>query len=138
MKDIVRILEEIIDNNIDEVDFPQVKGNSIRIKNMVIRKSRNGYLIYDTKDNRQVAKTFCKASAVAVAKSLAKGIDQTDKVLRYDSIIEKNYNDSLFYKNTLRRTKDDFKRSVIEIRFLDAKDRTESAKRFLDSIIFAG
>lgn len=137
MKDIVKVLEEIIDQHIDEVDFPQVKGNSIRIKHMVIRKSRNGYLIYDTQDNKQVAKTFCKASAIALAKNLAKGLNVTEKVLQYDHIIEKNYMDSIFYKNTISKTTDEFKRDVIEIRFLDAKDRTESAKRSLDAFIFA-
>lgn len=137
MKDIVKVLEEIIDQHIDEVDFPQVRGNSIRIKHMVIRKSRNGYLIYDTQDNKQVAKTFCKASAIALAKNLAKGLNVTEKVLQYDHIIEKNYMDSIFYKNTISKTTDEFKRDVIEIRFLDAKDRTESAKRSLDAFIFA-
>jgi len=137
MKDIVKVLEDIINQNVNEIDFPYVKGNSIRIKNMVIRKSRNGYLVYDTKENKQVAKTFCKSSAVAIAKSMAKGFDVIDQVMIWDQIIEKNYNDSIFYKNTMKKTKDEFKKDIIEVRFEDAKYRTEYAKQNLDTIIFS-
>ena len=137
MKDIVKVLEDIINQNVNEIDFPYVKGNSIRIKNMVIRKSRNGYLVYNTKENKQVAKTFCKSSAVAIAKSMAKGFDVIDQDMIWDQIIEKNYIDSIFYKNTMKKTKDEFKKDIIEIRFEDAKYRTEYAKHNLDTIIFS-
>ena len=137
MKDIVKLLEEIINQNLNEIDFPQVKGNSVRIKHMIVRKSPNGYLVYDTKNNSQIARTFCKTSAIALAKSIAQGKDLKKPILKYDEIIKKNYIDSIFYKNTMNNTTDDLKRDVIEIRFLEAKFKTENAKQSLDSIIFA-
>lgn len=136
MKDIVKLLEEIINQNLNDLDLPHVKGNSIRIRHMVVRKSPKGYLVYNTKDNVQVARTFCKTSAIAIARTCAQGKNYVKEIMRYDQIIEKNYNDSIFYKNTLRRTKDEFKKDVIEIRFWDARDRTLAAKESLDNIIF--
>ena len=137
MKDIVKLLEEIINQNLNEIDFPYVKGNSVRIKNMIVRKSPNGYLVYDTKDNRQVARTFCKTSAIAIAKSCAQGKDLVESILRYDAIIQKNYIDSIFYKNSMKKTKDSSRLDILEIRFDEARIKTESAKRSLDNIIFA-
>ena len=56
-------LEEIVNKGLDDFPIPFVKGNSIRIKHIVIRKSPKGYLIYNTKDNSQIARAFFKSTA---------------------------------------------------------------------------
>ena len=48
-------LEEIVNKGLEELPIPYAKGNSIRIKHIIVRKSPKGYLIYNTKDNNQVA-----------------------------------------------------------------------------------
>src|SRR5210317_913901 len=75
-------LEEIVNKGLEEVSLPYQKGNSIRIKHIVIRKSPKGYLIYNTKDNIQVARTQFKSTAIAIAKNLAQGSDIISKISR--------------------------------------------------------
>lgn len=134
-KNILRDLQDIIEDNLDPSMFPYKKGNSIRIGKMVVRKNRQGYLVYDIETNCQVAKTFCKTAAVAVARTVTKN-QSINKVLDLDKIIEKHYNDCVFYRHTIKNTKDDFKRETTEVRYNIAKDLTSNAKQQLDRFIF--
>jgi len=135
-KQILKDLQEIIEDNLDPSMFPYQKGNSIRIARFVIRESRAGYLVYDIESNKQLAKTFCKTAAIAFAKSLHKGRD-TRRVLDLDKTIEKHYNDCVFYKNTIRKTKDEIRKEITTIRYEIAKTKTSDAKKRLDSFIFS-
>ena len=55
------------------------RGNSIRIKHIIVRKHSNGYRIFDCRCNKHIETVFCKTAAVAIAKGLAEnknyGID---------------------------------------------------------------
>jgi hypothetical protein len=53
-----------------------------------------------------------------------------------DNTIQKNYMDALFFTNTIKTTKDDFRKDVSMIRLEIAKLRTAHAKSALDRIIF--
>lgn len=133
---ILKDLEEIIDSGLNSVVFPYQKGKSVRIKNMIVRESKAGYLVYNTETNSQIAKTFCKTTAIAIAKTQAQGKDIIKDALSYDRVIEKNYNDALFYKNKIRKTKASFERETRRIRLQIAIDRTRWAKDHLDQFIF--
>jgi hypothetical protein len=135
-KNIAKDLEAIIDSGLGSVVFPYQKGNSIRIKHMVVRESRNGYLVYDAKENTQVARTFCKTSAIAIAKNLAQGRNILKEAMQYDKVIEKNYNDALFYKHAIRASKETIVRESRKVRLDIAIDRTRWAKDHLDRFIF--
>ena len=135
-KQILKDLQDIIEANLDATMFPYQKGNSIRIGKFVIRDSKVGYLIYDIEDNKQIAKTFCKTAAVALAKNLHKGRD-TKRVLDLDKVIEKHYNDCVFYRHTIKITKDELKKEITENRYEISKAMTSDAKRRLDSFIFS-
>ena len=94
-------LEEIVNRGLEDSAIPHQKGNSIRIKHVIIRKSSKGYLIYDAKENRQVVRTYFKTTAVAIAKNLAQGIDITNKAIEFDDTMLKHYNDAVFYKHSI-------------------------------------
>ena len=48
MNELANKLEQIIDENLDKIHIPYKKGNSIRIKNYVIRKkNENQYKIFN-------------------------------------------------------------------------------------------
>ena len=70
-------LEEIVVHGLAQVAIPYEKGNSIRIKNIVIRKHRNGYRIFDISTNKHVVTTFTKAAALAIAKITAETGDNS-------------------------------------------------------------
>ena len=64
---VLKDLQEIIEANIDPTLFPYRKGNSIRIGSIVVRESKSGHLVYCAKANKQIARTFSKTAAVAIA-----------------------------------------------------------------------
>ena len=133
---LLKELQHLIDEKLDPSLFPYQKGNSIRIGKIVVRDSKKGFLIYDCQENRQVAITFSKTAALALAKSLSKGTNITSTVMDLDKTIQKNFMDALFFTNTIKTTKDDFKKDVSITRLEIAKARTAHAKSALDSIIF--
>jgi hypothetical protein len=133
---LLKELQHLIEDKLDPSLFPYQKGNSIRIGKMVVRDSKKGFLIYNCQENKQVAITFSKTAALALAKSLSKGTNNISIVMDLDKTIQKNYMDALFFTNTIKTTKDEFKKDVILTRLEIAKARTANAKSALDSIIF--
>ena len=135
---LLKDLEHLINGSVDPSLFPYAKGNSIRIGSFIVRENKKGFfMIYDLSSNAQIAKTFCKTSAVALAKALSQGKSVGKNILEIDKDIQKWYNDCIFYKHTISVTKDDFKREITETRYQVAKDKTSQAKRQLDKYIYA-
>ena len=50
-KELIQALKELVDSQID-IHIPYAKGNSIRLKHLVIRKHKNGYRIFDITTNK--------------------------------------------------------------------------------------
>jgi hypothetical protein len=133
---LVNDLEEIVNRGLEDSAIPVARGNSIRIKHIVIRKSPKGYLIYDAKENRQVVRTYFKTTAVAIAKNLAQGNDITSKVMEFDETMLKHYNDAVFYKHSMRKSKDPFKIEVQRTRLDVAIYESRRLRSLLDRYIF--
>jgi hypothetical protein len=127
-------LEELINQNIYKTNVPYVKGNSVRIKNYVVRKSNVGWLVYNTESNKQEARFFCRASALAYISLLIKGAT-TRHVFDIDNNIQKHYNDCVFYLHTLKTSKDDIKKDVVKSRYDISYFNTKTATRHLERII---
>lgn len=131
-------LEDLINRALDTSLFPYVQGKSIRIKHIIVRETHFGFLVFDTKTNKEVCKTFCKTSAVAVAKSLAAGRKiSLDRIKVLDDIIKKNYNDALVFKHMIEISKDSMRRFVAASRYELVAVRTRTAKAELDRIIYS-
>ena len=129
-------LEEIVNRGLEDSAIPHQRGNSIRIKHVIIRKSPKGYLIYDAKENRQVVRTYFKTTAVAIAKNLAQGKDITVAAMEFDNLMLKHYNDAVFYKHSIRKTTDEFKRDIREARLDIAIQESQRVRSLLDRYIF--
>ena len=129
-------LEEIVNKGLEDSAIPYAKGNSIRIKHIIIRESSKGFLIYDAKENRQIVRTHFKSTAVAIAKNLAQGNDITNKVIQFDTIMLKHYNDAVFYKHAIRRSTDANKREIRRIRLEVAIQESQRLRNLLDQFIF--
>lgn len=130
-------LEEIVNKGLEEFAVPFVKGNSIRIKHIVIRKSPKGYLIYNMKDNCQIARVFFKSTAIAIAKNIAQGKNYTDKILNLEEKMSKHYNDALFFKHSMKTSKDPVRTEIIETRLDIALAESERVRNVLDRYIFS-
>ena len=129
-------LEEIVNRGLEDSAIPFARGNSIRIKHVIIRKSPKGYLIYDAKENKQVVRTYFKTTAVAIAKNLAQGIDITETAMEFDDLMLKHYNDAVFYKHSIRNTTDASKREIREVRLDVAIQESQRVRSLLDRYIF--
>lgn len=132
----IKGLEDIINNGFEDIALPYIKGNSIRIKHMIVRSSKAGWLVYNSQTGKQVARLFCKASALALAKSYSEGKSRKLIIEELDREIEKNYKDCVFYKNTLENCDDNFKREVTYSRYDVSVLKTRKAKKSLDQFIF--
>jgi hypothetical protein len=129
-------LEEIVNRGLEDSAIPHQRGNSIRIKHVIIRKSPKGYLIYDAKENKQVVRTYFKTTAVAIAKNLAQGKDITEQAMEFDITMLKHYNDAVFYKHAIRNTTDDAKKEIRETRLDVAIQESRRVRSLLDRYIF--
>lgn len=128
-------LEELIDTNIDGVNIPYVKGNSIRLKNIVVRKNKTSWLVYDIEHNKQLANFFCRTSALAYANDVLKKRNRQRKIVELDKIIEKNYKDCMFYLHSMKKTRDNLKKDIIKTRYDISYAKTKSAAENLERII---
>ena len=93
-------------------------------------------MIYDAKENRQVVRTYFKTTAVAIAKNLAQGKDITVAAMEFDNLMLKHYNDAVFYKHSIRKTDDPFKKEIREARLDIAIQESQRVRSLLDRFIF--
>lgn len=131
----VEALKELI-NKIDPSDFPIKKGKTIYIGKTIVRPSRGKWAIFDIKSNCMIAKTFCKHSAVALAKNYAKNKIISQEIIDIDTNLAKHYNDCLFYQNIMKKTKNPVTADVTEMRYEISLDMTLHLKDRLDKYIF--
>lgn len=136
---LLKELQELLDKPIDPTMFPFQKGNSIRIGQYIVREKKNGkFRVYDCKNNHMITELFCKSSAVALAKTMAKGnTTNISSIQSIDKEIQKWYNDCVFYRHTLKVTKDCIKKDIVETRYEIARDKTTSIRKQLDKYIYA-
>tara|TARA_Y100000385_G_C12941137_1_gene571126 strand:- start:355 stop:774 length:420 start_codon:yes stop_codon:yes gene_type:complete len=135
-ENLIHDLEEIVNQGLEDSAIPVARGNSIRIKHIIIRKSPKGYLIYDAKENKQVVRTYFKTTAVAIAKNLAQGINITETAMECDELMLKHYNDAVFYKHSIRKTDDEVKKDIREARLDIAIQESQRVRSLLDHYIF--
>jgi len=134
--DVIKHLSEIMDKQIDPAMFPYEKNNRINIGSFSIAQTKDCYSVKSYKTNRIVAQTFSKTAAVAIAKSLNKGKNVTKRILELDHMIMKHYVDCMFYKNSLKKCKDDIKKDIIGVRYDVSWAKVEDARKKLEHFIF--
>ena len=136
-QDLLKNLEDIVNTGLEQANLPYAKGNSVRIKQYVIRESRVGFLVYDSSTNKQVHRTQFKSVAIAIAKNLADGrIGQTEKIKDIENKLAKHYNDAVFYKNVIKKTKCEQSRLTRETRLEISLVEAQKIRDSLDKFIF--
>ena len=136
-KRIIEDLDSIMEEGLNRVHVPYAKGKSVRIKNTVIRQTKQGFLVFDVKTHTRIAETFSKRGAIAYAKAHAKGYDaKCSEILDLDAGLSKHYMDSLFHKHSIEQTNDEMRKMALETRFEIAKDRTFQYMDQIDRFIF--
>jgi hypothetical protein len=104
---------------------------------MVVRESAQGFLVINALTDQQVACTFSKTAAVAIAKSHANGsATYTPMILKIDDKIQQKYNDCVHFKHTIYLSEDEDRKSAAEIRYDVAWDDVITLRSELDPYIF--
>lgn len=135
--DTVDTIIDFVDQEISKYTIPYKKGNTILIGNYAVRHSKDMYFIFDCKTNRLVDKTYSRAAAIAMAKSLNSGLDMRYKIHRLDDILQKNYADAIFYKNIIKNTTNEISRAIREARLELALEKTQSAYSDLEQFVLS-
>ena len=137
-KQLAKELEEIVVSGLSQVPIPYEKGNSIRVKNIVIRKHKNGYRIFDISTNKHIVTTFTKTAALAIAKIVGESGNSNDirDIIALDNKVCKNYMDALFANRAIEVSKDIQRTEASEVKFDIATDRAWSSLAQIESYIF--
>ena len=137
-KQLAKELEEIVAHGLAQVPIPYEKGNSIRVKNIVIRKHKNGYRIFDISTNKHIVTTFTKTAALAIAKTVAEHRNRNNikNITVLDDKVCKNYMDALFAKRAIESSQDIIRIEASETKFDIAMDRAWSSLALIESYIF--
>jgi hypothetical protein len=131
-------LESLINSKIQDYPLPVVNGNSIRIKNYIVRYSKRAraWLVYDSKENVQAGKFFAKTSAIAFAKVNASNDSYLNATInRLDDVLSKHYQDCVFYNHSMKVTEDEIKYDVLSTRFDISYSIAQDVKSQLDELI---
>lgn len=115
-------------------NLPITNKDNILIGKYKVEYNSNGYFVIDVKKNILIAETFTKSAALALIKALRKN-DTFKHILDLDKIIEKNTIDSLFYKNTIKKTKNKDTRTATIYRLQLASMDLFYAKEELYSLV---
>jgi len=119
------------------LDIPYENKGKIHIKHTLIQPSKRGYVVFDTAEKKKLAETFSKAGAIAAAKSNnVKDLESFKKIITLDRTLQKYYNDALFYRNTIRKTKDEFKKDYTIVRFEIACDKVNSLRNAIEKFVY--
>lgn len=128
-------LEHILESELSKHIVPVKSGTTIRIGPMIVRKSKAaGYIVIDSKNSKQIENTFSKTAAIAVAKSYIKNKNYKH-ILKYDNVLEKNFNDITFYYNIISNTDDETRKEAVSTRLEIAQDKIDNAKYILEDYI---
>lgn len=120
--------------------FVPINKDTIKYKNyLVTRDAPNGWNIFCLESRKKhIANTFLKVSAFAVVKLHEKRqTHRIDEVLHNDQIFEKNYIDSLYYKNTVKKTNDLQTKDTALWRYEIAHEKAKKSKRTIDGIFYS-
>lgn len=132
----VKELEDMLNTSYELINIPYAKGNSIRIKNYIVRKSKGKYIVFDCKENHFVSELTFKISAIAIAKTLSEGKNTKNKIEKLDNNFLKHYNDILFYKNVIKNTSSELVKDTRKSRMNFSLEHITRIKSELEEFVF--
>jgi hypothetical protein len=120
--------------------FVPISKTVFRYKEYIIEKNKDGSwdIFKVTSYKQHIANTFLKVSAFAVCKLHEKRKALTvEEILREDKEFEKNYLDSICYKNTLKKSPDSISKDTALWRYEIVHNNARLAKERIDRQFYA-
>lgn len=129
-------LNQLVTKNIKKYHMPYVDGRFVIIGEYRIKKHAGVYEVRATRSRELLYSTYSLDAAIAIAKRLnTRNNSNIENILELDRSLEKNLNDSYFFKRTFKTTKNVVTREVAETRYEIAKERVNVAKTKLYKFI---
>lgn len=118
-----------------------VSKNVYRYKNYLVTRDKSGgwnVFLINGNTKRHIESTFLKVSAFAICKAHDKHkYNVVLDIKQEDSTFERNYLDSLFFKNTYKKSQDYNKKDTALWRFEIVHEKAAQAKKKIDSIFYS-
>lgn len=115
-------------------DIPHVLENKIVIGNFLIKPAKYGdYWLIDRRDHTKEL-FYNKLSAVAAAKNYNK-THVKNEIRKLDKLLTKHSNDSIFYKHTIKKSKNLIRRESVQNRLDISNFYSRTAKQKLYNFI---
>lgn len=114
--------------------------NTFKYKNyLVVRDQDIGWSVFQVGNTKKhIASTFLKVSAFAVCKAHDRfRFSTVDDVKNADAIFERNYLDSIFFKNTIKISKDYDRKDTALWRYEIVHSKARDAKEKIDRIFYS-
>jgi len=119
------------------LDIPYENKGKVHIKHTLVQPSKKGYVVFDTTQKRKLVETFSKTGAIAAARANnANNQTRLKEIIELDQRLQKHYMDAMFYRHTVRKTKDDFKRDFTQIRLDIAIDKVSYLRSALEKFVY--
>lgn len=133
--DLVNAIEELA--HTAAIDIPFAHKDKVHIKHTLVQPSKQGYVVFDTTQKKKIAETFSKTAAIAAARANNdRSTERFRKIVEMDKALQKNYMDAIFFRHTIGRTKDYFKRDYTQIRLDIAIDKVYYLKSALEKFVY--
>lgn len=122
-------------SDIDISLLPYQKGNKIYIGKSCIQKTNNGYKTFNNK--KFICGSFTKIAAIIIAKDVDILPHKLKQIKELDTIVEKHVTDCIFYKNAYTKSKDAFRKAVLESRYTSSSEKITMALDKLSNILYS-
>lgn len=136
IQDFEKMIFEIASNHM----FVGIGKNNLKYKNFLVRKENNAWISYIIHRNQKIkiAETFLKVSALSVCKLHEKNRSFLIKtIVEKDKTFEKNYIDSIYYKNTYKKTKNIDLKYTSLWRYEISHGKAKVAKQYIDKEFYS-
>jgi len=136
IQDFEKMIFEIASNHM----FVNLDKNTLKYKQFVVEKRQGIWSSYYILKGKKIkiSETFLKVSALAVCKLHEKKKNKSiEEIVKKDRLFEKNYIDSVYYKNTFKRTRDQLLKDTALWRYEISHGKAKSAKQYIDKEFYS-
>lgn len=119
--------------------FVPINARSTKYKNyMIVRGPDDMWNVFMMPGKRLISTTYLKVSAFAIAKLHdTKSSSRIADIEKEDKLFQKNYIDSLFYKNTMKVSKDYITKDTALWRWEIVNESVKASKSRIDGIFYS-
>lgn len=133
MTNISKKLQQLVEHGTEKNPLPYKKGKTIFVGKCIVRKTKQGFLVF--KEGKQIGLFNTLHGALASVKCITND-NSYFQVIHLDKMLSKYEEDIMFYKHGVENTKIEFKKENLEIRLSDSSYKKKIYLDRLENIIF--